>query len=298
MNSPIEIRTDVQGFGRMIDDYAAAAMIDIEDAYRMTGRLICGDLMTHTPPFSGKTIRKMVAARENAQMRDSEIENQSALAIGKRRVEKDVRKVIYGLTGATISARHAKVLRGSNPNATEWGTLQKCQGKQAVRVFATKSGEVYGADLSQWLPHASMDDLRKHHDENRNARGRVTTAGQKTRNVGRWRWLNVIVTTEALVKKYLARAWDAVGEARGGWAEGFIQLGGRLSRRGWVGKHAATAGHYSGSFQPGNIKIRIENRSHWASAGDPDRIITAVMAGRAQALQTLTKGTLEKRWHS
>lgn len=295
MTSPIEIRTDVAGFGRMIDDYAAIAGKEIEEVYRMVARNVCADLMTHTPPFSGKSIRKMVDAR-GAEMRDSEIQDQSALAIGKRRVEKDVRKVLYGLKGASLSPRQLQVSRGANPNATEWGTLQKCEGKQAVRVFATKSGEVYGADLSEWLPDADMGQLQKHHEEQRGKNGRVTMAGQKTRSVGRWRWLNVIVTTEELVKKYLARAWDHVGEAKGGWALGFMRLGGRMSPRGWVGKHASEAGGFQASFRPGDIQIRIENRSHWANGGDPDRIIPKVLAGRMRALSTLIKGTLEKRW--
>lgn len=295
MNAPIEIRTDVAGFSRMIDDYAAIVGKETEEVYRMVARNVCADLMTHTPPFSGKSIRNMVDAR-GAEMRDSEIQDQSALAIGKRRVERDVRKVLYGLKGASLSPRQLQVARGPGPGATEWVTLQKCEGKQAVRVFATKSGEVYGADLSEWMPNASMDQLQKHHEEQRTKNGRVTMAGQKTRNIGRWRWLNVVVTTEENVKKYLQRAWDHIGEAKGGWAEAFMQLGGRMSRRGWVGKHAAKAGSYSGTFRPGDINISIENRSHWANGGDPDRIIPKVLSGRMRALATLIKGTLEKRW--
>ena len=100
----VQFKVDESGFTRAIKDFAAVSLVSFEDAFRTQGRLLAAELMKRTPPFSGKTITKMLAAR-GAQLgfRDAEIEDMTAFAVGKRRVEKDIRKVIYGVKGAAIA---------------------------------------------------------------------------------------------------------------------------------------------------------------------------------------------------
>lgn len=299
MNAPIKITFDEPDFSRRMMDFADVAVLTVAEAFRIQIRLYCRELIDRTPPFSGKAIRRMVAAREGAKFTDTEIEDATALAVGKRRVEKDIRKVIYGLEGAQLSARHMAVSKGANPNASDWGTLQRCEGKQAVRVFATKTGTVCGADLSQWLPNASVAELRAHHRQNRGKRGRVTMTGQKTRDVGRWRWLNVLVVPEKILKQFISQAQRMVGQGKGGWASGFITLGGRMSRSGWVGRHASAGTcEYRSGFAGGKISVTVTNNSAWASGGDPERIMEAASAGRVRAMEADIKRRIEKRWHT
>lgn len=311
----VHFKIDASGFSRQITEFAAIANMTLGRAFMYQGMLLCNELIRRTPPFSGKDLKRMVEAHQVSAamkrgedaatykppgMNDPELENMTALAIGKRRVEKDIRRVIYGLKGAQLSERQMKVTRGNNPNETDWGTLQRCEGKQAVRVFAGKSGEVYGADLSHWAPDATEAFLKAHHNAQRGKRGRVTMAGQRTRNIGRWKWLNVEVVKESLLAKYVHSAQGQVGEAKGGWAKAYMILGGRMSKRGWVGKHSEIAG----DIQPPNptpkndphFGIKITNKSAWAGSGDPDRIVAKSMEGRAKAIAGDIKTMLETTW--
>lgn len=276
-------------FNARIGRWAALKGIEIPEAFKVQAKLLCHELIQRTPPFAGKSIVKMLGAQGKV-LRETDIEDLSAKKVGERRVEKDIRRVVYGVNGAQLVGDKSK-----HPNWTDWGVLQRCEDKQAVRIFATKSGEVYGVDTAQWAPQASNEDLAKHHNANRTKRGRVTTAGARTRNVGRWRWLDVIVTKEQRVKSYIREKLKMVGQAKGGWAAGFMKLGGRMSMRGWIGRHS-DAGECRAQFGKYQASIEIINRSRWATSGDPDRIIAASLAGRDRALKANIEGILKKNW--
>lgn len=310
MRKIVEFKCNTDLFDRWVRDCVAKSGKMMYEGWRDETRLLAGELIKLTPPFTGRKLVRMLAARPlnrfggQPQLSEPEIAEMSALQIGKRRVEKDIRKVIYGLEGPRkglhISKRHYSVSKGSNPNETDWGTLQKCQGRQAVRVFATKTGDVYGADLSEWVPNADKSTLQKHHFAQRTKRGRVTTAGQRTRNVGRWKWLNVLVTKEGILRRYVSEAQRMVGQAKGGWARAYMELGGRMSKSGWVGRHAGAGAFLNGST-PTSIKFQLINHSAWASGGDQDRIVErAVRArvGRAyiRRISSQLKGSIRSIW--
>lgn len=70
-----------------------------------------------------------------------------------------------------------------------------------------------------------------------------------------------------------------------------------MSRRGWVGKHAATSG--SCYISPPNqalVKIEIENHSRWASQGDPDKVIDQSIQGRQIKIEKNIEYRLNKIW--
>lgn len=288
-----------ESFGRNIGNYAAACAMRIDEAFRNQCRLLAAELIKRTPPFSGKTIKKIVDSR-NRVLHDPEIEHMSALAVGKRRVELDIRKIIYGLEGAHLSERHMTVSKGASPNQTDWGTLQKCEGKQAVRLFATKGGTVYGVDQNQWLTDAGISTLQQHHQSNRGKRGRVTTAGQKTRDIGRWKWLNVLVVKEEAVKQFVKFKQGFVGQARGGWAAGFMAMGGKLTKSGWVGKHADSGEcHHNldtSEARRGQPRVTFINNSSWASGGDVENIIEKSLEYRAEAMEEHLKHMYESEF--
>ena len=275
----------------------------LPEAFRWQVGMLCGELMKSTPPFSGKLIAKMVAARPvtargtKPVLNDSQVEGLSALAVGKRRVEKDIRRVIFGIEGASLSARQQAMSKSTA--GIEGGTLQKCEGKQAIRVFATKRGEVYGVDLMSFRPDAQLAELQALHERQRGARGRVSLAGMKDRRIGRWHWMETIVTLERSVAAYVKSKCRNVGQARGGWADGYIQMGGRLSPRGWVGYHRRWGGcdHNLDSVEAWTKpRVHIENRSAWANAGDPDRVIERCIAERERAMEASILHELEEAW--
>lgn len=325
----VTFKTNEPQFSAMIKKFAEAAMITFDAAFEAQGRELCNRLIKLTPPFSGQSIKrglwhrdiehlanyKAILVAENqgdmkkafeafSPFRDPEIEDMSARQVGERRVEKDIRRVIKGVRGATMPRQNESpviIISQTNPRSqnqdvqVDWGVRQKCQGKDAIRIYADRSGNVYGVDTEKFLANPSNEDLAKVHQEHRGKRGRVTTAGSKDIIVGRWRWLNIVVAPFDVVQAFIAKKQKMVGQGRGGWAAGFIKLGGKISTKGWVGRHA-NAGTCDVRLERGNVNIKIVNNSRWASNGDPDRIIETALAGRARDLEKLIQLILEKRW--
>jgi hypothetical protein len=296
----ITITTNEPQFSASVKRFAEAAMINIFDAFWDQTRLLGREMIDRTPPFSGKAIKKMLGAQgKSIGWRDAEIEDLGAKKVGERRVEKDIRKVIYGVSAQAAApsrdhTRNPVVYQSQNYRPTQdWGVLQKCQGKPAVRIFATQGGDVFGVDLERFKAEATFDDMRQTHWSQRGKRGRVTTAGQRDRVVGRWVWMDVLVTKEELVKKYIAMAQKGVGQAKGGWVDGFILLGGKCPT--WISRHRK-AGKGINASTPGHFSFTFLNNSKWASGGDPDRIIQKSLAGREEALKGRIVHELEKQW--
>ncbi len=316
----VTFKVDDSGFGRLIKDYAAAALITVQQAFAEQAMLLANELVHRTPPFPGKKLKRMMEIKDQreqlasaggimgpfvpkAKFRDPEIESMGALKIGKRRVEKDIRRVIYGAKGATMPARKMpQVYKGQNPQPSlDWGILQRCEHKEAVLIFATKSGQVYGVDFERFNPNATIADMRKTHEAHRIKRGHVTTAGTGDRVVGRWRWVDALVTKEERVKAFIKHKQNYVGQAKGGWGTSFAELGGSLSPKGWIGKHAfgtgvPRAGECVKNLSGDNLFVKMINKSAWASGGDSDRIREGAMAGRARALAGNIRRQLEKLW--
>lgn len=266
------------------------------EEFKDEGRLLAAELVKRTPPFSGKALRRMLG-KQGKTLNDPDMEDMSAYAIGKNRVEKDIRKVIYGVKGATMPApKTAQVHKSQNIAAVmDFGVLQKCQGKEAIRIFANRSGGVFGIDRERFKPSAGMADLEATHKEHRTKRGRVTTAGSKDRVVGRWKWLNILVTKEAIVKKFEKLKQKMVGQAKGGWAASFVALGGRMSLNGWVGRHIG-AGSCNVVLNKDESRITMINKSAWASGGDPERVRAKSLEGRARAMKARLSHMLKQEW--
>lgn len=292
-------QVNIPEFSKAVNDRAVIGKEGIVKVWENQIRLLAGELMQRTPPFSGKKLVRMLSAlARQISFRNAEIEDMSALAIGKRRVARDIRKVIYGVEGASMPKRPTpQVFKGQSGTAvTDWGILQRCEGRDAIRVYATKAGQVYGVDTMKFLDNPTMQQLTKVHNQARGNRGRVTTAGQRDKVIGRWHWLNVVVTKEKLVQQFIRLKERMVGQAKGGWAAGFIRFGGKLSPRGWIGYHAK-AGKVTGWVQPGKVNVSLINESAWAGGGDPDRVMESSLHGRVEAIKADIGHILDRAWH-
>lgn len=327
----LKLTTNEPQFSDFIKKYAEAALLTFDAAFEAQGRELCDRMMKFTPPLSGKSIKRGMwnrniesmasykallvannagdmkkAFEQFAPFRDPDIEDMSAKQIGERRVEKDIRRVLKGVRGAqmpTANDAATVIINQTNPYyanhdvQVDWGVRQKCQGRDAVRIYADRSGNVYGVDTQKFFQNPSLSDLNKVHKEHRGKRGRVTTAGSKDIVVGRWRWLNIAVVPEAVLEAYINAKKAMVGQGKGGWATGYKALGGKISEKGWVGRHM-NAGRISG-WPPaarGVININITNNSAWASNGDPDRVMENAISSRERDLEKLIARILEKRW--
>lgn len=323
----VKFTTNEPNFSDFVKRYAHAANLTFKAAFEVQGRELCGRLIALTPPLSGKSIKRglwtklpeptkeVLVAQSEGDMKkafekffpfrhyNAEIESMSAKRVGERRVEKDIKRVIKGVKGAAMPAAEnpTVIVSQTNPRYArhdvqiDWGVRQKCQGRDAIRIYADRKGNVYGVDTSKFMPNPSSEMLARVHEAHRGKRGRVTTAGSKDIVTGRWRWLNIVVAPMANVMAYIKKKQAMVGQGKGGWAAGFMKLGGRMSTRGWVGRHARS-GTCKASFEGNNVSIQITNNSAWALDGDPDRIIANSLAGRQRDMEKLIAVILTKRW--
>lgn len=324
----VKFTTNEPNFSDFVKRYAHAANLTFKAAFEVQGRELCARLIALTPPLSGKAIKRSLWSRNIDSManykelliaqnegdikkafekffpwKKDDLEPLSARQIGERRVEKDIKRVIKGIKGAAMPAAEnpTVIVSQTNPRAAnhdvqiDWGVRQKCQGRDAIRIYADRKGNVYGVDTSKFMPNPSSEMLARVHEAHRGKRGRVTTAGSKDIVTGRWRWLNIAVAPLANVTAYIKKKKAMVGQGKGGWAAGFLKLGGKMSTRGWVGRHARS-GTCKASFEGNSVNIQITNNSAWALDGDPDRIIDNALAGRQRDMEKLIAVIMTKRW--
>jgi hypothetical protein len=183
---------------------------------------------------------------------------------GRKRVESDIRKVIKGWDRAT-----------EDKDAYHVG------GEEVVRMFVDKKGTVWGVDKKLFRPDATVETLAAHHNKNRDKRGRVTTAGEKTRDIGRWKFIEQMVAPEEVVKQYIQDAQFRVGRGKGGWAKAWTALGEKPAN--WIATWIRL-GEFEDTLGQVNGFIRATNRSEWANRGDDDRVVSNAMNTRKGAI--------------
>ena len=299
----------VPEFTAMINAKMKAMGIGRNEAFKVEARLLAGELIQRTPPFSGKSIVKMLGVQGmKLSQSNSEVQGLSAYKVGLRRVAKDIGRWLMGMKnmenqnmGDVFVSQNTRPDRGQNAEAARKATrsvIQKVKGKDVARVFTDKNGRVYGVDVEMYRQNPTIGDLEKMHTANRDRRGRgkkIPSTGIGTA-IGRWTFINKLVVPQKFAAAYIKRVQGMVGQGKGGWAKAFMQLGGRMSSSGWVGKHAARAGAVKTNFTPDKTAIEIINRSQWARGGDEGRIIDSALRMRAESLKQAIKRHMTDTW--
>lgn len=210
-------------FEQIMKDYAEIRETTIPAAVHMNARLLCVELARRTQPFGNKTGGEKVGTAAIA--RD--------LLGGKKR---------YGI--------FAPVTPFLAQNAKEYSTGN-------IRLFAKKNGEVYGTDRAHFLPSANASTLRGIHKK-AFANGRMSSAGSRTRDIGRWKFIDKYFVPQDALGSYLASVQAKVGLAKSGWAACAKQLkkivGGSMTRGipSWVTRHL-------GDYAFGKVEDRTGN---------------------------------------
>lgn len=178
-----------------------------------------------------------------------------SMSQGKNRVRSDIKKIILGLDDLEDRQIPQYVLKGDT---------------NIIKAFVNKQGVVYGVDKALYRPDASLGDLSKFHQSQRDQRGRIGDAGKFTRDIGRWKFITMMVAPSNRVAEYVALVQNRVGRGRGGWASGVTRLGGRVAQ--WIAVHARTSGQFKDGTDQPNPSVEFINQSEWAAGGDQDRI--------------------------
>jgi hypothetical protein len=200
-------------FEQIMKDFAEIRETTIPNAVHMNARLLCVELARRTQPFGNKTGGDKVGA--SAVARD--------LLGGKKR---------YGIFAPITDFMAA--------NAEEFSTGN-------IRLFAKKDGTVYGTDKAHFLPSANASTLRSIHKEKFTG-GRISSAGGRTRDIGRWKFIDRFFVPPSTLAKYVADQQTKVGLAKSGWADCAKQLrkvvSGAMTRGipRWVTRHLGDHG--------------------------------------------------------
>lgn len=160
--------------------------------------LLVKDAMKLTPPMGDAPITEKIEAQK---------------AIGERAIRRD-------LTGGRDHA-------WSDPKAGIFAALDhgmmmrnmyKAKSTGNVRLFVAKDKTVYGVESELFRPDASDSEIKAHHQKYRSKRtGRVTSAGARDQNIGRWKFVDKMVIEKNAFNRYLETVFSKVLTAKAGW---------------------------------------------------------------------------------
>ncbi len=247
---------EFKSFNTSFEDWVTTAHIGICDAYRQQGRLLCERIISGPLGSAGK--RGIATPPETRKQ-------------GQAAVKRDIYRAVFPIKAKGF--RNLK-LRRRISDAVAALSYEALQTMARAGVFGQG---LVGAQVQPFQP--SM------HESQRRSRGRVHD------NKGNYKFATP--NTDALAQ-YVKKKQGNVGQAKGGWVESLIRLGGHTAA--WIAKHAR-AGAFEDRLKPGATEVGFTmiNRSAWASGGDEDRIIQQAMAYREgrirEDIETMMSGT-------
>lgn len=150
-----------------------------------------------------------------------------------------------------------------------------------IRLFARKDGTVYGCDQQFYKPNAGISEMREHHlrfFKN----GRMTQAGGRTRDVGRWKFIEQMVVSRTSFQRYLAYIFPHVGIYASGFNAAASQLGAK-SVPDWVLRHGTANGSIRIQEGADSFTVTMSDDVPFGQA-DTARRMQSVLGYRASAL--------------
>ena len=259
-------------FEQIMKDYATIREVTIPDAVSLNARLLCVELARRTQPFG-----------DNNKARETGEKAITGDLIGRKR-----RVGIFGAIGAAMS---------------EEGGYSWYKTGDNVRLFVGKDGFAYGTEKMMFRPDASTSEMRAFHKKNF-VNGKMSSAGSKTRNIGRWKFLDKMFVSKETLDEYIQKAIKKVGIAKAGWANCALQLKkvnkGKLTASipPWVIRH--TADFKNGNTQDltsdiKNPRVVMTNTTPWASSVIPSSEQAMAVAVVVTKMKTQMNTILKKR---
>ena len=182
------MKLESKGLKNILDQYAELREQTIPDAVVAASRLLCVELARRTQPFGDKDDAKK--AGENAIRRD---------LLGKG-------------GGGTV---RAGIFSGHNFDA-DMGFEWYATGPH-VRLFISKDGYAYGTDKTYFKDSVSQGELRSIH-KSKFVNGKMSSAGGRTRDIGRWRFIEKWFVPREALNSYIDSQILKVGWAKAAWA--------------------------------------------------------------------------------
>jgi hypothetical protein len=165
--------------------------------------------------------------------------------------------------------------------------------EQTIRLFATKDGKVYGCDTQFHQPNASVDEMFAYHQSKRRKNGKVSTAGGRTRDIGRWKFIDQMIVSTTAWKRYLKFILPRVGMLAGGFNDAAKKLG--VSLPAWIKRHGTGRGAVSIKRAKGRFSITITNRVKYGNKNDLPRRMKFVLASDKRKKRLVHRAKAEIR---
>ena len=223
-------------------DYAEILKKTIPDSVALNARLLCVELARRTQPFGNSEDVKKTG--EKAIVRD---------LLGR------------GGSGTT----RAGLFMGSNASEDE-GFKYYAKGPN-VRLFISKDGHAYGTDKTFFRPDASHQEMRTFH-KGKFVNGKMSSAGSRTRDVGRWKFVEKMVVGKDALKAYVDKQILKVGWVKSAWAACANELPSVISGQATRGIPAWVTRHDSPNSDVVNLlsdkknpRVRMTNHTSYAS---------------------------------
>lgn len=106
----------------------------------------------------------------------------------------------------------------------------------STRMFVTKTGQVFGTETANFRPNASTSEMRAHHKKYFQ-NGRMSQAGGRTRDIGRWKFVDKMVVSQSAMDAYLRLIQARVGMFAASQMGAASDLGGLSKVPAWVRRH-------------------------------------------------------------
>jgi hypothetical protein len=170
-------------FKKILEEYSQIREVTIPDSVIFNARVLCVELSRRTQPFG----------------------NEPAKKVGEKAIVKDLlgrnmqRAGIFSIIGEAISNSYKEYSTGN------------------IRLFVRKDGSVYGTDKFHFMPDASESDMRSFH-KRFFVGGKMSSAGSRTRDIGRWKFIEKMFVNRDAMDSYLEARFRTVGWAKAGWA--------------------------------------------------------------------------------
>lgn len=178
-----KIKLDDLKFKKILEEYSQIREVTIPDAVVFNARLLCVELSRRTQPFGGEAAKKV---GEGAIVRD-------LMGRGMQRAG------LFSVIGQAISNMYREYSTGN------------------IRLFVRKDGSVYGTDKFHFMPDATENDMRQFH-KRFFVNGKMSSAGSRTRDIGRWKFIEKMFVPPGTMDSYLQARFKTVGWAKAGWA--------------------------------------------------------------------------------
>jgi hypothetical protein len=184
------------------------------------------------------------------------------LAQGRRAVARDIKKI--------LSVASEELIR----KAIDWHG-----GEDHVRQnFTRKDGSTY---LIEWN-HTQLgsEGIEAHHNRHRDKRGRVSTAGDRERTIGRWKARDKWIVPHKVRADYIKEKQSNVGKLKAGWMPSVRLFHGKAP--GYVRRHNPRGSAQFRGARTNDVRAIMTNTAKGASG--IDRFLKQIVRIRLSAI--------------